>query len=348
MTNLKNNHFPIAGGSVPLTVLAVFLFLAAPVSALVLSMDSPPTMTPTISKGDSVIVHGIATGQPSNGLQVWLIGNNYATVNPVSVNGDNTFSYELKPAETQNLEQGQYFVLVQHPMMNGEFDVAYNQNTGEVIRVTDHAVLFRLTGSGRVQASDGAAALVHDIGSQNIDDTFSEVSFFISPPATSIDPIGNHKVGDRFVITGPTNLAAGDALTVDVLSSSFNPTTKMQSGEFSGSSGTVSVQAGSGGFNRWSFAVDTAGWKPDEYTVTVSAILQDATASTTFVLEEYTAPAASTATGSPAPATVLPVTSSTTAVTIPATSPTTPPGIIPVLAGLLVAIFLVRSSRQKL
>ena len=88
-----------------------------PVTALDLSTDNPPATTPTNSQGDSVFVHGTATGHPQQGLNVWLLGNNYATVTNIAVGNDNTFKYEIKKAETQNLASGQYFVLVQHPMM---------------------------------------------------------------------------------------------------------------------------------------------------------------------------------------------------------------------------------------
>ena len=69
------------------------------------------------------MVNGIATGHPRNGLQVWLVGTNYVKIDSVPVNADNSFSYELKPADTRNLAPGQYMVLIQHPMMNGEFDI---------------------------------------------------------------------------------------------------------------------------------------------------------------------------------------------------------------------------------
>lgn len=323
---------------------AILLLLAGPGAALDLSMNSAQASVPAISNGDSVVIHGIATGQPSPGLQVWLIGNNYAMVDAVSVNVDDTFSYELKPSVTENLAPGQYFVLVQHPMMNGEFDVAYNAARGEVTSVPDGTTLFRLTGSGRMQASDAAAALVQGVGSQNIDDSFSAVSFMIAPPGTTINPVGDHRVGDAFTIAGSTNLAAGDALMVEVISSSFRPTTKAQSGEFSGASGTVAVRKGSG-YNSWEFPVDTAGWKPDEYIVTVSAVLQDATASTTFVLREYepaTSPATTRMTTTPVQATAV-----TTTGTSPVTTPASAPGILPALTGCCAAAAILLCSRGK-
>ena len=68
------------------------------------------------------------------------------------------------------------------------------------------------------------------------------------PPNSSaafigIDPIADHYVGDRFTITGTTNLAADDQILVEVYSSTFTPTQKSQSGEFSGATGTVKVSS---------------------------------------------------------------------------------------------------------
>ncbi|MBP1929468.1 putative secreted protein with C-terminal beta-propeller domain [Methanolinea mesophila] len=64
----------------------------------------------------------------------------------------------------------------------------------------------------------------------------------------SIDPIGDHYVGEKFAITGTTNLPAGeDEILVEVVSSSFAPTQKTQSGEFSGSTGTIHASTGGAG-----------------------------------------------------------------------------------------------------
>jgi len=67
--------------------------------------------------------------------------------------------------------------------------------------------------------------------------------FFIT-----IDPVGNHFVGERFAITGTTNLPAGDdEMLIEVVSASFAPTAKTQSGEFSGVTGTFHGGGGGGG-----------------------------------------------------------------------------------------------------
>jgi trimeric autotransporter adhesin len=262
-------------------------FSAIPACALELDpVGSAPSNTVTIANGDSVMIHGIATGHPRNGLQLWIISHNYLKVTTLAVNDDNTYLYELKPADTQNLASGEYFFLVQHPMMNGQFDIIYDQASGKIInRQLGHGngmEIFTISGSGSLQGPDSAQALVNAIGSQNIDDTFATYSFFISPPNAFINPIGDHYVGDKFTISGSTNLAAGDELMVEVTSSSFRPTDKSQGSEFSGASGVVRVVQGSGGFNHWSFDVDATAFKPDEYIVKVSGITQDVAGSTYF------------------------------------------------------------------
>jgi hypothetical protein len=278
-------------------------------------VGSPSSNTVTIANGDSVFIHGIATGHPRNGLQLWIISHNYLKVTTLAVNDDNTYEYELKPADTRNLASGQYFFLVQHPMMNGQFDIIYDRASGKIINRQlgngNGMDIFTISGAGSLQGPDSAQALVNAIGSQNIDDTFATYSFYISPPTALINPIGDHRVGDKFTISGSTNLAAGDDLMVEVTSSSFKPTEKAESGEFSGISGVVKAVTGSGGYNRWSFDVDTTTFKPDEYIVKVSGISQDITASTSFnILGKLPPASATTAVTFPAtpavPATTLP------------------------------------------
>ena len=264
------------------------LLIIPPIAAISLSPGSSFAGAPTIANGDPVYIHGTATGHPSNGLQVWLIGYNYVKITTVTTNADNTYEYELKSADTQSLAPGQYFVLVQHPMMNGVFDIYYDSSTGRVInqQLGTGTSIFQLTGTGSLQKTDGANALMQAINSQNLDDTFATTSFIIGNPTAFINPIGDHAVGDKFTIQGSTNLAVGNNLMIEIISSSFKPTQKVQGDEFSGSAGTVKVEPGTNGFNRWSFDVDASTFKPDEYSVKVSGTTIEVTGSTTFTIVE--------------------------------------------------------------
>ena len=305
----------------PRLVFATLLLLAtglSAVSAITLTPGTGSSSGATISNGDSVFIHGIATGQPQQGLQVWVTGPNYLKVSTVSVNPDDSYEFELRPADTQGLAPGQYFVVVQHPMMNGRFDITYDAATGEIINHqlgNGGTVIFQIAGAGSLQTPDAAYALVRAISSQDVDDTFALASFTIRVPVASIDPIGDHAAGDKFSITGSTNLAVGDDLSVTVTSSSFAPTSKSQSGEFSGASGTIKVVQGINGQNRWSFPVDTSAWKPDEYIVTVTGVTVPTTGSTTFSLLPLTR---QTAVAAPLPTTVSPTVPPATPATVPA------------------------------
>jgi trimeric autotransporter adhesin len=307
-------------------------FCICAAGAVTLTSQNSQSSTTAIANGDPVYIHGIATGHPQNGLQIWLIGNNYLKVSTISVDADNTYTYELSSADTRNLASGQYFVVIQHPMMNGQFDVIYNSATGKVTNriLGGGTTIFQMSGSGSLQGPASASALVQAISSQNIDDTFATYSFFISNPTALIDPIGDHAVGDIFAIGGSTNLAVGDNLMVEIASSSFKPTLKTHDNAFSGASGMVKVVPGSGGYNRWSFDVDTSAFIPDEYIVTVKGIDAPATASATFNVLPYRITTPDT-TQVPTVTTII----TTVVTTVPMTAiPRTQKSPIPIVTGI--------------
>jgi len=344
--NFSRSWFGLA-----LVVVVLSLILVLPAAAVTLNPGDATASSATISNGDSVFINGVATGHPQQGLQVWVLGPNYVKVSTVSVNSDNSYSFQLRAADTQNLASGQYVVLIQHPMMNGRFDITYDTATGRVTNQQTGAGLsiLQLTGSGGLQTPDAALALMEAIGSQNIDDTFATASFTIRSPNAFVDPVGDHAVGDKITLGGSTNLAVGDDLSVTVLSSSFGPTKKSESGEFSGASGVVKVVAGNGNLNRWTFDVDTSTWKPDEYIVTVSGVTVTVTGSSTFsLLARAPATIATTIPPTTVITTVAPQTSAP-ATTVPVSQPPVTKSPIPVIGviSLLGCLVIVRQIGSK-
>ena len=251
----------------------------------------------TVAQGDPVYITGTAEGQPTLGVQIWILGKNFAQVATEAVNSDASFSYEVKGAVTANMYAGQYFLVVQHPMQNGQFDVYPGDNAGNALTPQAAAAEtnvpavyvwtrnpnvsmalstgtnnFALTGAGSLQGSDAAEALVQAINSPNVDDTYTKLQVLVETPVITVNPVGDRHVGDKFTITATTNLAVGDNVLFEVYSSSFQPTDKTQSGEFSGASGTVAVAQGTNGLNALSFDVDASTFKPDEYLVTATSV----------------------------------------------------------------------------
>lgn len=161
-------------------------------------------------------------------------------------------------------------------------------------------------------------------------------------PQMMVNPIGTKTVGQSFILSGTTNLATGDQLQVEITSSSFGPTPKGEGGGFSGASGLVTVQEGTGGVNTWQFPVDTTGFVPDDYIVQITGITVSVTSSTHFTVVAAT-PTQTTVPTTPVPTSVI--------TSIPSTSPTTPPptttpfgGTIAVAAVLSAIVIVLRRS----
>ena len=240
----------------------------------------------SVAAGDKLFIRGIAAGQPLDGIAVWIFGTNKVLYQTTNVNPDGTFEQEISSAQTEDLAAGQYFVVVQHPMTNERFDV-FPDNPGSPASVLgSYPVygnqLFRVGGPGSLQGSDAATALVQAINNQDIDDIYTKLLFLVELPKIAIIPVTDHQEGDTFTFSGTTNLAAGDDILVQVVSSSFQPTAKTSSGEFSGAAGSVKVLEGTGNVNTWSFTVDTATFRPDSYIVEVSSVIPAIQASTLF------------------------------------------------------------------
>jgi len=321
----------------------------------------------TVAQGDKLFITGTAEGNPV-GVRIWILGKNYPTdasqIKDESVNTDASFKYEVTQSATKTLYPGQYFVVVQHPMQNNVFDIYQSTsdpitglpiaNAGAIVynkqlissgsTTSAGAQVFTLLGQGSLQGSDAAEALVQGINSPNVDDTYTKLQFLVEVPVIRIDPIGDKHVGDKFTITAATNLAVDDEILVQVYSSSFKPTQKSQSGEFSGATGTVKVAKGDSGMNKISFDVDSSTFKPDEYIVTEEAILQVATGTALFNVLDGAAPVVTTTT--PVEVTTVPTVVSTTVV--PTATPTPIPttkspgyGALIALIGLGAVAFIV-------
>ncbi|HWQ63536.1 MAG TPA: MEMAR_RS02690 family S-layer glycoprotein [Methanospirillum sp.] len=251
-----------------------------------------------VAKGDKLYVRGTAEGDPSLGVAVWILGKNKVLYATESVNDDKSFEYEITKETTQSLYAGQYFVVIQHPMYNNEFDIYPDNplNPQNVLGTypTRGAQLFKIGGQGALQGTDAAEALIQAINNAMVDDTYTKLQFLVEEPKITINPIGEQKVGSKFEISGTTNLAYDDNdLLVELTSSSFKPTDKSQSGEFSGATGTVKVQQGTDGLNKWSFSVDASTFKPDEYIARVSGVTIDVVETALFnVVEAGGAPSA--------------------------------------------------------
>lgn len=150
----------------------------------------------------------------------------------------------------------------------------------------------------------------------------------------AINEIGTVTAGETVTIGGTTNLAPGNRLLIEVTPVGFGPGNASVQG---GTSGTAIVEEGNATANTWSFEVDTTGFEPGEYIVTVDWVEGDATASSTFTVVEA---AATTPTPTVTPTATTPPTTMATASPTPTAAGPALPAAAALAAGL--AGYLVR------
>ena len=263
-----------------------------------------PTLSATvnqksIAKGDTLRISGFAEGNPGN-VAIWIMGKNYATRDTVSVD-DAEFYYDLDRVKTSNMASGQYYVLIQHPMQNGKFDVYLNSDgsiTNSMLGINGIKI-FQFSGAGSLQGTDAANALINAIDDVNIDDMYTKLQFVVADPYITIDDIGMIYIGERITIGGRTNLAADTSLLIDINPLTFRPTNKSNSNLFTSSAiMTVPVVKGDN-TNTFSAIVDFSTFKPDEYLITASAVGNEIVDTSTFIISSDVRPAAPKAVTTP-------------------------------------------------
>jgi hypothetical protein len=312
---------------------------------------------PSVAKGDILYITGYAEGDPSE-LAIWIMGKNYANRYTTPVDAGSAFDYEITRQDTESMSSGQYYVIVQHPMQNGKFDIVLNSD-GSISNMmlgnesSGGTRIFQFTGSGSLQGTDAAAALINAINDQYIDDMYAKLQFTIAGPFIAIDTVGAKYIGDKITITGKTNLAIGTNLLVDVVPLVFKPTNKTETNFYSsGAIMATSVIKGDDEVNKFNTSLDISTFRPDEYLVTVSATTGNAIVdTTTFIISGDPRPIVTqnvTVKETPvitvvvtAPPVIQPVPTPTPPPVITTNKPTPGYGAIMALVGLIVVAFII-------
>lgn len=144
-----------------------------------------------IQNGYEFDITGSAEGCPSHGVQVWIIGENYADIKNVPLSQDCSFQLIIPPETTINLANGDYYFILQHPMINDQFDIVRSNINPDYVRNlqignSGGTDLFPLFGPKALKGYEGAIALVQAINDPNVDDTYTEISLTFKKPVAQI------------------------------------------------------------------------------------------------------------------------------------------------------------------
>ena len=148
-----------------------------------------------IRAGERLTVSGTAYGEPGS-LGIWVFGPGYwngaetGSMVTVSPDADGSYSYVIEGKETAEMDGGEYYVLVQHPMYNNRLDLVTKKGSGDdtiiVSEKESSDPVFVVWGSSAVSGEDALKALISGLQSSDIDDSFEQCSFIVESVAETV------------------------------------------------------------------------------------------------------------------------------------------------------------------
>jgi len=224
----------------------------------------------TVAQGDKIFITGTAVGQPKPGVQIWIFSKEHFIQTRVNVNPDSSFVLILEP-ETKNLDLGPNFVIVQHPMMNNEFDVYLDSSRTNVLSNSPKigTELFSLAGPNSKRGAEAATALIEALNNPNIDDTYTKLQFIIDRPSIQFNHINGRLPGENLEITANTNLAIDDKIRLFI---AYHNPDSIADLDVNNIVSSLEVSVKNDGIqNKITAVIDTTGWQRGKYVVKASA-----------------------------------------------------------------------------
>jgi len=244
----------------------------------------------SIAKGDRVFITGTSTGVRNKELLIWIFGDTFTHIDKIYVNPDSSYSYEIPPIITKTLIPGSYVALVQHPMMNNEFDIYFDDSKSYVrynYGTKKGNILFLMQGASSLHGFDAFNALVQSFGDPLVDDIYEFDVFQIENPEIWIEPINDTQQGEKITIVSTTNLSVGNQILIELEELPSDITRKKFGYQYSNFSLGISVVIkGDPDKNKIALDLDTSTIKPGEYLFKESAMDIDVKSSVKFKVIE--------------------------------------------------------------
>ncbi len=129
-----------------------------------------------IIRGQPFTVTGYAEGNPDS-VQLWVIGYDSAVIMRTTVHPDAAYRFDLDPSTFDYTGNGPYYLIVQHPMQNNQFDIMAGGEFVKNLQRDEGMVgsgnnVFKIFGEGSLRGSDTAHALMDALNEPDIDDTY--------------------------------------------------------------------------------------------------------------------------------------------------------------------------------
>ena len=255
-----------------------------PVKTVVVALKQPFI---SIIEAPEVIVQEtdvefVINAEATTAIKAYIFGTNYFLEVPaaqISADKDikNQFTAKIDEEQTsaENMSAGQYFMVIQHPMYDGKFNIAavgekFYLNTSADATATGQ-FLFDVN---ERQTANAAQALCDALDTQNIDDMYVKYSFFVvgeDESFTISDIPATIAQGETLTISGVDTANAGETVVVEMISTAFAAVPK----ETVGSAAFIAVTTTVADDGTWEITLDTSDLNVDEYSLSV--VINDAT-----------------------------------------------------------------------
>ena len=237
----------------------------------------------SIAEAPEVVVQGedaefTINAEATDEIAYYIFGTNffkYATTeeNAEGEDGEdiqNQFVFTIKGENTENMSLGQYFVVIQHPMYDGKFQVEGDANNADnwTIVGANGASIVPINVKER-QTANAAQALCDALDIQTIDDMYVKYSFFIvdEDETSTMSELPTEVVkGETIVISGVDTANDGATVTAQMLSTAFAAVPK----ETTGSAAFIVVSTKIAEDGTWELTLDTSDLNVDEYSLSVA------------------------------------------------------------------------------
>lgn len=177
-----------------LLVLLMLFCMTAPSCAEAPFKKGMPYVTASInpyviSPGQASTIKGVATGSPSPGMAVWVLGPSMVKYSVIKPKSDSTYTFKLTATETKKMTYGMYYIVIQHPMYNKKFDVYPNKKMNLIQSIYPRkdtkvaALSMKTSDAGLIAIKDLSAA----IKDNRVDDTYTKVQLLIDTPTCLAD-----------------------------------------------------------------------------------------------------------------------------------------------------------------
>ena len=241
----------------------------------------------SIIEAPEVIVQGdeaefIINAEATEGIRYYIFGTNYFNASDIVdtnvKDNENQFKFTLTDTFTEDMDAGQYFMVIQHPMYDEAFniiaveDVFYLNTSGTPV-VLD-AKTSKLFNVDKRQTANAAQALCDALDTQNIDDMYVKYSFFVvgEDESFTISEIpATIAQGETLTISGVSTANAGEYVTVEMISTAFAAVPK----ETVGSAAFIAVTTQIADDGTWEVTFDTSNLNVDEYSLSVACTGED-------------------------------------------------------------------------